>query len=171
MMVVRMLRTFTVVAGCLLWAAGLQAQSAENVAVVINEASSESQQIGEHYARVRALPQANVFRIRTSTDDVIERQAYVDTIERPIGETIRRLGLQDRLLYVVLTKGVPLRIAGTTGLKGTQASVDSELTLLYRRLTGQAVPTPGVIENRISSPRAKSAKPDLSLIASTISIS
>ena len=60
---------------------------------------------------------------------------------------ITRAGLQDRLLYLVLTKGVPLRIIGATGLSGTLASVDSELTLLYRRLVGQPVPLEGKIEN------------------------
>jgi uncharacterized protein (TIGR03790 family) len=60
---------------------------------------------------------------------------------------IRRAGLQDRLLYLVLTKGVPLRIAGTSGIDGTLASVDSELTLLYRRMVGQPVSSQGKIDN------------------------
>jgi uncharacterized protein (TIGR03790 family) len=47
----------------------------------------------------------------------------------------------------VLTKGVPLRIAGTNGTDGSVASVDSELTLLYRRLTGQNTPTRGRVVN------------------------
>ena len=47
----------------------------------------------------------------------------------------------------MLTKGVPLRIAGTTGLTGTLASVDSELTLLYRRLTGQQLNVSGRVDN------------------------
>ncbi len=64
-----------------------------------------------------------------------------------MGLAIRRGGLQDRLLYLVLTKGVPLRIAGTTGLAGTLASVDSKLTLLYRRLAGQPISTAGKIDN------------------------
>src|SRR4029077_17728151 len=41
----------------------------------------------------------------------------------------------------------PLRIAGTGGLEGTVASVDSELTLLYRKLLGVGVPTIGRVEN------------------------
>jgi uncharacterized protein (TIGR03790 family) len=128
-------------------ASAAHAQSPENVAVVINDASPDSQRIGEHYARTRGLPPSNVLRIRTTTDDAIERHAYSSTIERPLAAAIGRAGLQDRLLYIVLTKGVPLRIVGTTGLKGTQASVDSELTLLYRRLTGQPVAAPGYVEN------------------------
>jgi uncharacterized protein (TIGR03790 family) len=122
-------------------------QSAENVAVVVNDNSADSQRIAEYYVRTRGVPESNVLRIQTSTDETIERAAYLKTIELPLGLAIRRAGLQDRLLYLVLTKGVPLRIAGTTGSNGTQASVDSELTLLYRRLVGQAIPPQGTIEN------------------------
>jgi uncharacterized protein (TIGR03790 family) len=122
-------------------------QSAENVAVVINDNSTDSQRIAEHYARTRGLPQSNVLRIQTSSEEAIERDAYIRTIEQPLGLAIRRAGLQDRLLYLVLTKGVPLRIVGTTGLTGTQASVDSELTLLYRRLVGQSISLQGKIDN------------------------
>ena len=42
---------------------------------------------------------------------------------------------------------MPLRIAGTDGLEGTVSSVDSELTLLYRRMTGSAAPARGRIPN------------------------
>src|SRR6187431_2014627 len=109
-----------------LWlASAASAQSAENVAVVINDNSPDSQRIGEHYARTRALPEGNVIRIRASTDETVDRAGYALTIEAPIAAAIRRAGLHDRLLYLVLTKGVPLRIAGTSGLEGTLASVDS----------------------------------------------
>ena len=123
------------------------AQSAENVAVVINEASAGSERIGEYYVRKRAIPQTNVIRIRTSVDEEISRAAYAATIEQPIGAALMKAALQDRILYIVLTKGVPLRVAGTTGLDGTVASVDSELTLLYRKMTGKAVPVGGRVDN------------------------
>jgi uncharacterized protein (TIGR03790 family) len=123
------------------------AQSAENVAVVINTASADSQRVAEHYIAARQIPESNVFRITTSTGESIDRAEYSRTIEEPLAAAIRRAGLHDRLLYLVLTKGIPLRVTGTTGLKGTSASVDSELTLLYRRMTGQVVATGGHIEN------------------------
>ena len=129
------------------WVAPSHAQSAENVAVVINESSPDSQRIGEHYARTRSLPDVNVLRIRVAAQETVERSAYVAGIETPIAAALQRAGLQDRVLYLVLTKGVPLRIAGTAGLNGTLASVDSELTLLYRRMTGRAVPAAGKIDN------------------------
>src|SRR5688572_10198321 len=80
----------------------LFAQSAENVAVVINENSEASQQIGEYYARRRAVPPANVIRVRTSTQEQIDRAAYVTSIELPVLTALRRSGLQDRVLYIVL---------------------------------------------------------------------
>jgi uncharacterized protein (TIGR03790 family) len=124
-----------------------RAQSPENVAVIVNDASDDSRRIAEHYVRVRQIPSANVIRLTTSTEDSITRASYVATIEGPITEALARHGLQDRILYVVLTKGVPLRIAGTEGQQGTVSSVDSELTLLYRRMTGRTVPVTGRIAN------------------------
>jgi len=127
--------------------ATVAAQSAENVAIVINENSPSSQRIGEYYAQKHALPSTNVIRIKTSTDDSIERLAYLTTIETAIAAALTTRNLQDRILYLVLTKGIPLRVAGTNGVQGSTASVDSELTLLYRRLTGQNAPIPGRIDN------------------------
>jgi uncharacterized protein (TIGR03790 family) len=123
------------------------AQTAANVAVVINTASPASQRIGEYYAKKRGLPAANVLRIKTSTDETIPRAGYEATIEAPLAGALARARLQDRILYIVLTKGVPLRIAGTEGLDGTVSSVDSELTLLYRKMVGQSIATRGRINN------------------------
>ena len=123
------------------------AQTAENVAVVINEASTASSRIGEHYVQVRKIPATNVIRIRTTEADQIERAEYVKTIEGPIADALKREALQDRVLYLVLTKGMPLRVNGTEGRNGTVASVDSELTLLYRRLTGRQVVVTGSVPN------------------------
>ncbi len=123
------------------------AQSAANVAVVINDASDASRTVGEYYVRQRAIPSDNVIHLRTATTEIIERAAYDSTIERPIAEAIGARSLHDRVLYLVLTKGVPLRIAGTTGNEGTTSSVDSELTLLYRRIAGQGAPVIGRVAN------------------------
>ena len=140
-------RCFAAFAFLCLVATAASAQSAENVAVVINDNSPDSQRIGEHYAKTRALPESNIIRIRTSSEETVDRATYVSTIEAQISAAIRRAGLQDRLLYIVLTKGVPIRIDGTAGLDGTISSVDSELTLLYRRMTGQGVSPAGKIDN------------------------
>jgi uncharacterized protein (TIGR03790 family) len=123
------------------------AQTAANVLVVINESSEDSVKIGEHYAKVRAIPSAQVLRIKLPVGDVIARGGYAQLIEAPIGDWLNANGAQDRILYIVLTKGVPLRIEGTLGRQGTVSSVDSELTLLYRRLTGTPVAPQGQVSN------------------------
>ena len=127
--------------------APLHAQTAQNVAVVINDASPDSLRVGEHYARVRSVPSSQVIRIRTSVSDEIDRDDYLRDIEQPIISVLTQRRLQDRVLYIVLTKGVPLRIGGTTGTNGTIASVDSELTLLYRRMLGLSNPPAGSLDN------------------------
>jgi uncharacterized protein (TIGR03790 family) len=124
-----------------------RAQTAENVAVVINEASPESKQIGEYYIKARGIPAANVIRLQTTTEETIQPNAYLATIQAPIAASIARNGTHDRILYIVLTKGIPLRVQGTGGPEGTVASVDSELTLLYRRMIGRNVLTRGKVAN------------------------
>ncbi len=127
--------------------ASAAAQSAENVLVVINDASPASQKIGEYYLKQRAIPSSNVVHIRTDIDETIERAQYLSTIEGPIAGFLSRHALQDRILYIVLTKGVPLRINGTSGPDGTVASVDSELAVLYKRMTGISLPVGGRLAN------------------------
>ena len=123
------------------------AQSAENVAVVVNDNSSDSQRVAEYYIRRRAIPSSNVIHVRTSTDETIERNAYLASIELPISTVLTQRDLEDRILYIVLTKGIPIRIAGDGGLQGSVASVDSELTLVYRRMTGVSTTQRGRIDN------------------------
>ena len=124
------------------------AQSAENVLVVINDASPASMQIGEYYIHKRAIPQDHVVHLKTATTEGISRADYARTLEQPIGSWLMSHQLVDKVLYIVLTKGVPLRVDGTSGLQGTVASVDSELTLAYRRFVGSpAAPVVGRVAN------------------------
>ena len=123
------------------------AQTGENVAVVINEASPDSVKVGEYYIKARSIPAANVIRLKTTTEESIQPEAYTLTIQAPISAALLQRNLLDRVLYIVLTKGVPLRLLGTGGPEGTVASVDSELTLLYRRLTRRNVLVRGKIAN------------------------
>ena len=123
------------------------AQTAENVAVVVNDSSPESKQVGDYYVKARNIPPENVIHIQAPTDESVQPGVYLSAIQQPIALALSRANLQDRILYIVLTKGIPLRIVGTGGQDGTVASVDSELTLLYRRLTGRNVPTRGRVDN------------------------
>ena len=125
----------------------LFAQSAENILLVLNESSQISMEVGQYYAEKRGVARDNILRLKTPTDDSIDRAVYARLIEGPIAGWLSRSFAQDRILYIVLAKGIPLRIAGTSGADGTVASVDSELTLLYRKLAGQSVPPAGRVAN------------------------
>ena len=141
----RRLLTFALLV--LAYAPGASAQSGENVAVVINDLSPESQKIGMAYVSARSIPSANVLHIRTATTETVDRVTFIRTIAGPIVAALAREGLQDRVLYIVLTKGIPLRVNGTVGQNGTMASVDSEITLLYRGMAGEAIRDTSVIAN------------------------
>jgi uncharacterized protein (TIGR03790 family) len=97
--------------------------------------------------KVREIPAAQIVRVDVPEGDIIPRALYLERIERPIIDWLAGNSAHDRILYIVLTKGIPLRIDGTRGRAGTVASVDSELTLLYRKMTGVAVAPQGRIAN------------------------
>lgn len=123
------------------------AQTPDNILLVVNSDSTASTQIAAHYVQVRKVPDRNVVRLHTPETDAISRADYVRTIEEPIADWLTKKRLQDQVLYIVLTKGIPLRIEGTLGMTGTLSSVDSELTLLYRLL----VQSPVSIVSRLDS--------------------
>ena len=127
--------------------AAAEAQSAENVAVVINDASAASRAIGEYYVAKRGIPPSNVIHISLPESDDVDRRTYSSAIEWPVRAQFAQYGLQDRILYLVLTKGVPLQISGTGGETGTFASVDAELTFAYRRMTGRQISPIGPVDN------------------------
>jgi uncharacterized protein (TIGR03790 family) len=129
------------------WVSPASAQSGENVLVIVNGASRASDEIGDYYARKRAIPSDQVLRLTLPSTEQISRAVYAAQIERPIAKWLTTHAAQDRILYLVLTKDVPLRISGSTGPDGTIASVDSELTLIYRKTAGNAVAVAGSVDN------------------------
>jgi uncharacterized protein (TIGR03790 family) len=137
----------------ILFVAGLTArvafgQTAESALVVVNESSNVSRRIGEYYVHKRQVPLLNLCRIRTTEVEEISRQVYQDEIERPIARYLKSHRLQDRILYIATTLGVPLKIRGSGEGMGTEsASVDSELSLLYGKLRNATFRTAGLVPN------------------------
>jgi uncharacterized protein (TIGR03790 family) len=110
-------------------------QSPDTILLVVNDNSPLSREIGEYYARRRGVPAQNICRLKASTSEEISREDYDRQIARPIGAFLRKYGLQESIYYIVTTAGVPLKISGEgDGMKTNDASVDSELTLLYSDL-------------------------------------
>lgn len=123
------------------------AQGPENVLLVVNKDSKVSQSVGAHYGARRNVPAQQVCSIKTWDEEEIDRAIFDKEIRRPILDCLTKGGLQDRVLYIVLTKGVPLKIKDSDE-QGDHASVDSELTLLYQDLLG----LPRVLRGRVPNP-------------------
>jgi uncharacterized protein (TIGR03790 family) len=82
------------------------------VLVVANARSEDSVAIANHYARRRRMPAVNVCLISCTPTEEIEAQAYANDIEKPVRAYIAAHKLAPD--YIVLTKGIPIRIHGTS---------------------------------------------------------
>lgn len=124
------------------------AQTPDQVLVVVNTRSDISRQIGDYYMQKRGIPRANLCTITTAPVETVTRPVYASEVEKPIGAFLSSHSLAEKILYIVLTSGVPLRVSGGGDqLKTDSASVDSELTLLYSRLHSINVPLAGPLTN------------------------
>jgi uncharacterized protein (TIGR03790 family) len=133
-----------------LWLVGLSlhAQTGENVLLVVNRNVALSRQIADYYRPRRSVPVRNVCSIDTTGDEEIQWNAYEVQIERPIGDCLKKAGLVDKVLYIVTTMGVPLKVDGQGARQlSERASVDSELTLLYSKLQGTRYSRTGGVPN------------------------
>lgn len=123
------------------------AQGPQNILLVVNQNSQVSKQVSEYYLHRRRVPAAQVCAIKAPEEKEVDRATFDDSVRLPILDCLSKGRLEDRVLYIVLTKGVPLKIK-PSGRPTTQASVDSELTLLYQDLLG----IPRVLEGTIPNP-------------------
>src|SRR3989344_329240 len=120
-----------------------------DVLVVININSQVSEQVGSYFANARHIPSINIARISVSGNEEIN-DAEFNSLRSQLESHIINNNLQDKINYIVTTKGVPLKINRGDGCFSTSsscASVDSELMLIlgaYSVYIGQA--------GRITSP-------------------
>jgi uncharacterized protein (TIGR03790 family) len=148
---------------------------AERVVIVVNEREADSVRVGEYYARKRGIPIENIVRIDAPTGETISRSEYLEFILNPLERDLfaggwiqgmfsalpdsdgrsRSMVEGHRIAYLVLCRGVPLRIWHDPGaltpemeanvreeFRTHAASVDSELALMMVRL-----PTVGFVPN------------------------
>lgn len=134
-------------------ASSLLAQKSENVLVIANQNSPVSKTIAEYYARKRSIPSGNIYYLKTAPTEIIERRTYDDEIAGPVAAFLKKNRLQEQILYIVTTLGVPLGIDGNGGVTSDQASVDSELTLLYSTMKGAKYELKGPFPNPLFAQR------------------
>jgi uncharacterized protein (TIGR03790 family) len=150
----------------LLFALPLFAAGPDNVLLVVNTNSPLSLRIGEFYTNWHHLKPEQVCRISTATTEAVSRSVYDNEIATRIGACLSRSRRIEQTHYLVLTKGLPLRVSPQ--LQGDWkltdgAAVDSELTLLYAKLKGITPNLSGSLSNpffgRVNEPFAHPAFP------------
>ncbi len=136
-----------------------RAQTPANVLIVVNASSALSRSVGEYYALRRHVPLTNICRIHASEAEQIARDDY-DKIAANVAACLKKNGLAERVLYIVTTGGVPLRVTGPgEGMQQETASVDSELALLYSDMRGRPHPVAGPLRNPFFGSAEKFAHP------------
>ena len=127
----------------------LPAQTGANILLVVNRNDSASLQIADYYRSRRSVPRTNVCSLDTASGETIYWQTYIDRIETPVADCLKKARLVEKVLYIVIAMGVPLRIDGVGGSLqvSEHSSVDSDLALLYAKLKGAQFPRAGVVPN------------------------
>ena len=146
---------------------------ADAAVVVYNTADPLSRELADFYAEKRGISQDRVVGVQCATTEDISRQEYDDTIAGPLRaafdahhwweRSVDRPGaeplstvISNRIRFLVLMRGIPLRISATTGYAGdfcdqpspikdqNAAAVDSELAVLglFTRSISGLVPNP-----------------------------
>ncbi len=95
-----------------------------DVLLVINDNSAASVSIGNYFKTARGIADSNVVHIQAPTTEQVSSADFTSAIRTPIENFLTSNGLTASINYIVLTKGVPIRIAETTD------SVDSSLTMI-----------------------------------------
>jgi uncharacterized protein (TIGR03790 family) len=116
------------------------AEPGSEAVVVYNSALPDSKSVALHYAQARRVPTNQVFGFALSTNEVISRIEFRDTLQRPLADTLAKLRLwriapqnvpatatlpahvnwqpaESKIRYAVLCYGVPLKIAPQPNLK------------------------------------------------------
>jgi uncharacterized protein (TIGR03790 family) len=123
------------------------ADDPSSVLVVANASVPASLRLAQEYANARSLPASNILAIDAPAGEEIDRQTFETSVLGPIQDHLWKTRTVETTAYIVLVKGVPLKIAGTEGTDGNRASVDSELALLYARMVKGPYPLNGRIPN------------------------
>ncbi len=107
-----------------------------DVLLVVNDNSSDSVTIGEHFALVRSIPSSNVVHIDCTTNETINNSVFFNDVMSPIKAFYNSMESKEKINYVVTTKGVPLRVNRSIynefGMGWRyNSSVDSDLTCAF----------------------------------------
>ncbi len=124
--------------------ADAEANPAAGAVVVFNASDPLSRDLAEYYAGKRGIPAEQLVGLKCSIDEEISRQEYDDTLANPLRAQFDARGwwqrtpdkpeeeptstvTQNRMHYLVLMRGVPLRIRQTSNYPGDGTNLPSPL--------------------------------------------
>ncbi len=101
-----------------------------NVLVVINRSSRESVEIGEYYQKRRGVPKQNLLYLSyQGNSTILSMENFERKIKLPLRAYLASEGLKEKILYIVMTYGLPYKVS-VRGGKSVD-SVDTYLTDLF----------------------------------------
>lgn len=108
-----------------------------DVAVIVNTASTVSVNVGNYFQLQRSIPEKNMIRISMPTTDEITGAQFA-TIYQEITDSMVARKIDTTINYIVTTKGVPLKICRNSPCNyvppsaqyATSAAFDNELMLI-----------------------------------------
>lgn len=100
--------------------------------VLVNEASPDSKRVAEHYVKARGIPASQVCTVKCTTSLETPVTDFVRDVADPLRVFLRRNGMEDRVRFVVMTQGMPIRARTPAGDVSTAAA----LSLLDSPLCG-----------------------------------
>jgi uncharacterized protein (TIGR03790 family) len=106
-------------------AAGLFAGgSGLNVAVVVNQSSTNSVQLGNYYCERRAVPPQNLLRINwTGGNATWTRSDFETILLDPLLAMLSSRGLTNQIDYIVLSMDIPYQVTDPNGINATTAAL------------------------------------------------
>ncbi len=86
-----------------------------NVLLLVNDRSTPSKQVGEHYAKARGLDPKNVLHLSFPPAAEMSYRDYEKWIREPVRAYLEESGLKRQIDYIVATMGFPLRLTHAPG--------------------------------------------------------
>ncbi|NUL83417.1 MAG: TIGR03790 family protein [Armatimonadetes bacterium] len=103
-----------------------------NVVVIANERSFDSRQIAKKYGDAYSLPAKQRINIQCASSEEVPLNEYRRNIENAVFQHLRKHDLYETVDYLVLTKGIPIRIR-EGGFSVDAALMVAPMRLPFRR--------------------------------------
>ena len=108
----------------------LQSVDYDDVAVIVNDNSSISLNVGEYFKMQRNIPATNIIHVNAPVSETIDSVQF-QAVRLQIEDYLNSNNLVNSINYIVTTKGVPLKVFKTNCQDiQCQTSFDSEISLL-----------------------------------------